>query len=256
MSTPSPPITPRTTFTIDTVTILSLLSFVLLILIAHTTSTVLLPAKTTPFKTRLLYLWHALDGLCHLTIEASWLYNCFFIYHSLPPPDPACGAHSSAVTPPNVYFLNRPDRLYGPAYGDGATALLWQEYAKADKRWGGSDLSLISLEILTAAIAGPGALFICYLLVKSKGQAFQNSATLWFTAVVVAWGEIYGSFITFAPEWLSGSPNLDTSNWMYMWLYLTFFNGLWILFPGWVLWEAWSAMGVAFGARGEGKKVV
>ena len=38
-------------------------------------------------------------------------------------------------------------------------------------------------------------------------------------------------FMTFAPEWLTGSQNLDTSNWMYTWVYLFFFNTLWIWFP-------------------------
>jgi hypothetical protein len=27
-------------------------------------------------------------------------------------------------------------------------------------------------------------------------------------------------WMTFCPEWLTGSPNLDTSNPMYLWLYL------------------------------------
>lgn len=27
---------------------------------------------------------------------------------------------------------------------------------------------------------------------------------------------------------------------MHLWVYLIFFNGLWILLPGWVLWVAWG----------------
>lgn len=53
-------------------------------------------------------------------------------------------------------------------------------------------------------------------------------------------------FMTFAPEWLSGSPNLDTSNFMYLWVYLVFFNTLWVGFPLWVLYEARKNIGVAF----------
>ena len=52
--------------------------------------------------------------------------------------------------------------------------------------------------------------------------------------------------MTFAPEWLSGSPSLDTGNWMYMWVYLVFFNGLWVVLPGWVLWVAHREMKEAF----------
>lgn len=29
------------------------------------------------------------------------------------------------------------------------------------------------------------------------------------------------------------------------WLYLTFFNGLWVIFPLWILWEAYRAMSSA-----------
>lgn len=41
--------------------------------------------------------------------------------------------------------------------------------------------------------------------------------------------------MTFAPEWLTGSQNLDTSNWMYTWVYLFFFNTLWIWFPAYAI---------------------
>lgn len=52
--------------------------------------------------------------------------------------------------------------------------------------------------------------------------------------------------MTFAPEWLCGSPNLDTSNFMYLWVYLVFFNTLWVGFPLWVLYEAQKNIAMAF----------
>jgi hypothetical protein len=42
--------------------------------------------------------------------------------------------------------------------------------------------------------------------------------------------------MTFCPEWLSGNINLDTSNWMYLWLYLAFFNLLWVFIPLYIIW--------------------
>ena len=57
--------------------------------------------------------------------------------------------------------------------------------------------------------------------------------------------------MTFAPELLSGSPNLDTSNFMYLWVYLVFFNMLWVWFPFWVLYEAYHNISLAF-ARASG----
>lgn len=46
--------------------------------------------------------------------------------------------------------------------------------------------------------------------------------------------------MTFAPEWLTGCRSLDTGDRVHLWVYLIFFNGLWILLPGWVLWVAWG----------------
>ena len=63
--------------------------------------------------------------------------------------------------------------------------------------------------------------------------------------------------MTFAPEWLTGSTQLDTSNAVYLWFYLFFFNTLWVWIPLWVLWEAAKEVRRAFVlAEGvEGKKV-
>lgn len=54
--------------------------------------------------------------------------------------------------------------------------------------------------------------------------------------------------MTFAPEWLTGSPNLDGSNFMYFWVYLMFMNLLWVFIPGWILYEAYARMIEVFSA--------
>ena len=64
-------------------------------------------------------------------------------------------------------------------------------------------------------------------------------------------------FMTFAPEWLSGNTNLDGSNFMYMWVYLVFFNMLWVFIPFWVLFEAYGNISQALSnadESGEEKK--
>jgi hypothetical protein len=43
-------------------------------------------------------------------------------------------------------------------------------------------------------------------------------------------------------EWLNGSPNLDTSNFMFTWLYLFFFNTLWVWIPLWILYDAYGTI--------------
>ena len=59
--------------------------------------------------------------------------------------------------------------------------------------------------------------------------------------------------MTFCPEWLVGSPNLDTSNFMYLWLYLFFFNTLWVWIPLWTIWYSVKDISNALTVR-QGKK--
>ncbi len=233
---------------IDLTTILSLISTLAILGTAYLASTHFLPASAST-KTRVLFIWHAFDSLIHAILEGSFLYNCFFSYTT----NSALwgGKNSvSAYLPPNVYFLGHKDRLYGSEYGTNPFAALWRVYALADARWGGSDLTVISLELLTVFIGAPLSAWICYCLVKGRKDS-------WFWMIVLATGELYGGFMTFAPEWLSGNPNLDTSNWMYLWLYLFFFNTLWVWIPLWILYEGYGVLTGASGSKGQamgGKK--
>lgn len=52
--------------------------------------------------------------------------------------------------------------------------------------------------------------------------------------------------MTFCPEWLVGSPSLDTSFPLYLWLYLVFFNGLWVIFPLLLLCHSWKELEVKY----------
>jgi len=67
--------------------------------------------------------------------------------------------------------------------------------------------------------------YIAYLFTKGHGDVKapgagtgkgRLSGKLAFWIIVLAVGELYGGFMTFAPEWLTGSPSLDTSNFMYL----------------------------------------
>ncbi|MCJ1340563.1 hypothetical protein MMC09_005859 [Bachmanniomyces sp. S44760] len=251
-------------------TVLSLLATVALLSIAYLSSLRLL-SPTCALKLRILYVWHLFDSLTHLILEGSFLYNCFFTYALLPDPSsdyPHPASLGVRASPP---FLGYADRTYGSAYGSNPFAKLWMEYAKADRRWGEADLTIISLELLTVLVAGPLALYITELIRRSsydsstppsssKGKTAKTttttpiigSASLWFWATVLATGELYGGFMTFAPEWMSANTNLDCSNFMYLWIYLFFFNTLWVWIPLWVLWEAFGNMSKAFEAvKGE-----
>jgi hypothetical protein len=226
-------------FTLDLPTVLCIIFSLSLMPAAFFLSKALIPANKT--RDRILFIWHAYDALTHLTIEASFAYQCFFSYTTV-----TSNPHEGP------YFLNDPTRLYGPNYGTGPTARLWQEYAKADRRWGGADVNIISLELLTVLLGGPAAVYICYLLSRSSNENLNTKsrggvkATLWLVAIALATAELYGGFMTFAPEWLSGSSALATEDPVYLWLYLFFFNTLWVFLPFWVLWEAAKELRGAF----------
>lgn len=118
------------------------------------------------------------------------------------------------------------------ADSQGLIASLWKEYGKADARWLYFDPTIVSLEILTVVLDGFLALVLIYAIVKEKYYRH-------FVQIALCVCELYGCWMTFFPEWLVGSPNLNTNSWLYLWIYLVFFNGLWVLIPGLLLWQSW-----------------
>ncbi|KAL3477486.1 Emopamil-binding protein [Aspergillus californicus] len=235
-------------FQLDTATLLCIAFALSFMPIAYLLGTSLIPSTHT--RNRILFFWHAYDALTHLFIEGSYLYECFTSYATLP-----SGFEQKPA------FLGFKDRVYGAAYGTQPSARLWQEYAKADHRWAAADETVISLELLTVFLGGPAALYICYLLWVSSSPRWASSVDvrgsakgkLWLVATGLATAELYGGFMTFAPEWLTGSMQLATGNAVYLWFYLVFFNTLWVWVPLWVLWEAGKEVKRAF-VVAEGRK--
>ncbi|XP_023604886.1 emopamil-binding protein-like [Myotis lucifugus] len=106
-----------------------------------------------------------------------------------------------------------------------------KEYGKADARWVNFDPTIVSVEILTVVLDGSLALVLMYAIVKEKYYRH-------FIQITLCVCELYGGWMTFSPEWLMGSPNLNTNNWLYFWVYLAFFNSVWVLIPGLLLWQS------------------
>lgn len=173
-----------TPIVIDQTTVLSLLTVVALLTIAYLCSLKLL-AHSTPRSLRILFIWHAFDALIHFVFEGSYLYNCFFTFATYNPILPSLSQTLDPSAGNN--FLGYSDRTYGSYYGkeDNAFAALWRVYADADKRWGGADPVVISLELLTVIGAGPLAVWVCWGIVKR-----QNMVNFWM--VVLATAELYG----------------------------------------------------------------
>ncbi len=55
--------------------------------------------------------------------------------------------------------------------------------------------------------------------------------------------------MTFCPEWLTHNANLDSSNFMYLWVYLVFFNMIWVFLPAYAIYVAVGDITGAFAAR-------
>ncbi|KAI5803347.1 Emopamil-binding protein [Peziza echinospora] len=229
---------------LDQTTVFSLLLTVVCVVAAYGLSIAVLAPSTTK-KIRFVFIWHLFDALIHFILEGSFLYHSLFSFAS---------PEQLALQPPEVQSLKY--RVAGAVFSDAPMAKLWQVYAKADLRWGVGDPTVVALEILTVVVGGSLALWITYLIqrdeaaaVSARGAGFGRLK--WFVIVVLATMELYGGFMTFVPEWLIGSPALVTSNWMYKWVYLFFFNTLWVWIPGWLLWEGYWEL-VAEGASGAG----
>ncbi|KAH6652242.1 ebp domain-containing protein [Truncatella angustata] len=227
----------------DQTTLISLASTVAILAIAYVGSLVALPAST-PASYRGLFIWHGFDALIHFFLEGSFLYHCFFSWMPL-----SSVKNPSALAATAHNYLGYTNRAYGSqAGGDNPFAQLWMVYAKADKRWAGADLTVISLELLTVFVAGPLACLICYGIAKRDPRTN-------ILIIIVATMELYGGFLTFCPEWLTQNYNLDTTNFMYKWVYLVFFNMLWVFIPIWAIWIAAQDINEAFVARDKAQTV-
>ena len=48
--------------------------------------------------------------------------------------------------------------------------------------------------------------------------------------------------MTFVPDMLVGSPSLATDNFLYLWVYLVFYNGVWVVVPILLMWQSYNVM--------------
>uniref|UniRef100_A0A667YR41 EBP like n=1 Tax=Myripristis murdjan TaxID=586833 RepID=A0A667YR41_9TELE len=111
----------------------------------------------------------------------------------------------------------------------------WREYGQADRRWLVSDPSVVSVELLTVVLDSSLALLLIHAILHHKYYRH-------FVQISLCVCELYGGWMTFCPEWLTGCPNLNTSSRLHLWVYLVFFNGVWVLLPALLLGQSWAAL--------------
>lgn len=70
----------------------------------------------------------------------------------------------------------------------------------------------MSLEILTVFLAGPIAVYIAWLMASNTGLGYTDKRFVQshFWTVVLSVMELYGGWMTFVPEWITGSTQLRT----------------------------------------------
>jgi len=188
---------------------LSLAAVGLVGVIAYVASNALLPKNATK-KDRFTFIWLAFDALLHFSFEGSFIYLSIF------------GRTVESST--------------------GIFAELWKEYALADPRWGVADPTVVSLELLTVFGVAP---MCCYVL----KQLASGDPARHYWIVILCTAELYGGFMTFCPEWLIGSPTLNTSNALYLWVYLFFMNAIWIVVPLWLMADSYGQIAKALRSK-------
>ncbi|KAL6059106.1 EBP like [Balamuthia mandrillaris] len=201
--------------------------------------------KLSGWKDKAVLCWFVYDALIHTVLEGSFLWMSIG------------GTVAENKTNP-----------FAP---------LWREYANADKRWAVADPTVVSIEmflflfsffsfLFLFLLVSPLLLtlysshhhlkrltvvvctFLCILLIDA---VVNKRPTRHFYQVTLSVMELYGGWMTFCPEWLSGSQSLDTSNTLYLWVYLWLANGLWVIIPLLLLWQSAVEMHRAFSVVGE-----
>ncbi|CAJ1087413.1 emopamil-binding protein-like [Xyrichtys novacula] len=119
---------------------------------------------------------------------------------------------------------------------EGPLAELWREYGQADSRWLISDPTIVSIELLTVVLDSLLGILLIHAVLRDKHYRH-------LLQIALSVCELYGCWMTFAPDWLAGSPSLNTSNWLHLWVYLVFFNGVWVLVPVLLLVHSWLSLG-------------
>lgn len=151
-----------------------------------------------PSTTQITLVWFVLDAFTHLSIEAG------FVFLALGP----TAKHSSSCM-----------------------AFIWREYARADSRWAGRDPTILSIEIITAFLLGPLCLLAAWAIYTHR--PYRHLVQL-----SISLCELYGGWMTFMPDILSGSHSLALHDPLLLWVHLVFMNGLWVLLPVLLAWES------------------
>jgi cholestenol Delta-isomerase len=117
---------------------------------------------------------------------------------------------------------------------------LWKEYAKADSRYATADSAVVSIEACTAFVMGP----MCLLCASGL---FSKASWRYAAITLVSVCQFYGTVLYFLTSALEGLPHTRSEP-LYLWLYFTVMNVIWLIFPALCTWDSLSKMTSAVNA--------
>ncbi len=123
--------------------------------------------------------------------------------------------------------------------------LYWTLYGAADRRYVHADPFLRMLELVTGTVVAALNLWVSYHIWKRK-----RIVTATVGLLVASVMEIYGTLLYFGSEWLNHWTNLDASSFVHTWVMFFGLNALWLVFPGWCVYELLVQHRASFMMRG------
>ena len=148
---------------------------------------------------RLIIVWSFISGLIHLVWEGTW---------------------SVAAPYLQAHAAQHDWRLY------------WTLDGGADFRYVHADPFVRMLELLTGTVVAALNLFAAYGLWKRR-RVPRAMMALFIASVM----EVDGTLLYFGSELLNGWRNVDTTSFVHTWLMFFGLNALWLVFPGWCIYE-------------------
>ncbi|MDB4968644.1 MAG: hypothetical protein JWN44_4333 [Myxococcales bacterium] len=113
---------------------------------------------------------------------------------------------------------------------DGDWRIVWELYGRIDRRFLEGDRYLLVVEIIT----GLGSLLNFYVVHQLRRGSRVRALIALFSVSIM---DVYGTLIYFGSEALNGFQNVDTASFVHTWIVFAGLNSLWLVFPGWCIYE-------------------
>jgi len=108
--------------------------------------------------------------------------------------------------------------------------VIWTTYGEVDRRFLRGDGYLVIIEILT----GFGSLLHFYVVHQLLRGRIERARIV---LLVVSIMDVYGAAIYFGAEGLARFADIDTTSAVRTWLMFVALNSLWVIFPGWCIYQ-------------------